>query len=134
MIFRHKIFLLVMLIFICCVNNIGCDDIEEDDSTYSFEVISSNGSFTGYYKVDGGSAKYFTGSSAGSDTIYYSYDNNLSSPSSIIISATADSTETTSISIYVYDDSELGDSFTETQDDSETITETLSYTFDDTTE
>ncbi len=134
MIFSIKKQFIIILMFLCCVINMGCDDTEDESSAYSFEVISSNGSFTGYYKIDGGSAQYFAGTSAGSDTIYYSYDQDLSSPTSISISATADSTDTTSITIYVYDDYELGDSSTETQDDEETITATLSYTFDDSTE
>jgi hypothetical protein len=125
--YKNVIFLIILVS--CIITIPGCDD-PEPESNYSFEVISSDDGFVGYYKVDGGSAEVISSSPLGSSTIYHSFEKELKSPESILISATGASTTTSSISIYVYEKTKLVESVTVTQSDSAVkVTATLSYTF-----
>ena len=127
---RNNIFISLIIILYSLIIS-GCYD-GDVDSVYSFEVISSDDGFVGYYILDTGSAKEFSSSPLDSSSIYYSYDKDLSSPESILISVTGSSTTTSSISIYIYDNNELADSVTISQSDSDVkISGSLSYTFGD---
>ncbi len=117
----------------------GCGDVAESDY-YNFKVQSSNGSFSGYYSVDGGDFKYFS-SEAVSGTIYNKYEHDLNSPDSLLVSVTADSDSSTAISIYIYENSGLVEDITVTQSTDSSgnalkITASLSYEFtsDDSTD
>lgn len=129
-----KILLKNILVFLFIFSSVlfitACEDEAEADSTYSFEVISSYGNVVGYYKIDSGAAVEFSGAAMGESVVYYSFNKNLDSPTSILISATG-AANATSVSIYVYDNDELADSVTVSQvTTSVPVTATLSYTFE----
>jgi hypothetical protein len=113
----------------------GCEKVDEDDSAYSFEVISSYGNVVGYYKVDSGAAQVFSGAAMGDSAVFYSYNKNLNLPESVLISATGVSDDagvssTTSVSIYIYEDSKLVKSATVSQISAGVpVTASLYYTF-----
>lgn len=90
-----------LLLFTAC--EFG-EDIDVGDA-YSFQVIATDGPFTGYYMVNGGSPKYYSSTDV-AGTIFTSFEQNLSAPESIYVFATGD-ISASSISIYVYADSKL---------------------------
>lgn len=104
----------------------GCET-DDSDPKYNFKVMSSNGAFTGYYSVNGGSFKYFTSSPVPGSPIYYSYEKSISSLDTISIDVTADDDTTTKITIYLYDDTDLLKRADVTQVDVETISLYLDY-------
>ncbi len=124
----------------CCIAAVfifftACDD-PSVPSTYNFKVMSSDGPFTGYYSVDGGSFQYFDGSLASGSSYFYSYEKNLSSPDSIMVYAIGTDTSATSISIFIYEDGALGDSITVSQSTDSygndlKVVATISYTFNE---
>jgi len=106
----------------------GCDDDSKENDKYSFKVIASNGNATGYYSVDGGSFNYFDTEYSESSS-FYSYEKDISSLDSILIYAIGEDTGTSSISIYLYDESELLDSVSASQTESDVkVSLTLDYT------
>lgn len=124
-----KIFTLLILIF--ALQFASCefgDDIDVGDA-YNFKVIASQGSFTGYYIINGGSTNLFSGEAV--DGNYYSYEKNLSSPESVYVSVTGTDAGTKSISILIFADNELVSDTTVTQADSEVITAILHHTFNE---
>jgi len=104
---------LVFALLLLLVPVMGCELEEEISDYYNFKVMSSNGDFSGYYSVDGEPFQYFGGEPV-TATIYYSYETNLSAPSSVLISVTAD-TAATAVSIYVYANTQLVADITTTQ-------------------
>ncbi|PKL16302.1 MAG: hypothetical protein CVV49_16935 [Spirochaetae bacterium HGW-Spirochaetae-5] len=131
--FKNITVLSVMLFFSLLF--ISCEKAEEDDSAYSFEVISSYGNVVGYYKVDSGASQVFSGAAMGDSTVFYSFNKNLNLPESVLISATGVSdgagvSSTTSVSIYIYEDSKLVKSATVSQISAGVpVTTSLYYTF-----
>ncbi len=98
----------LLLILILTLPFASCefgDDIDVGDA-YSFQVIATDGPFTGYYMVNGGSPKYYSSTDV-TGTIFTSFEQNLSAPESVYVFATGADTAATSISIYVYSDSKL---------------------------
>ena len=114
----------------------GCEADDEENDTYNFVVISSGGSVSGYYIVDGDpeSQTYFSTLSV-TGTSYFEFKKNLDAPVSIRIYAYQDSSDVTSVQIYVYDNStevaSASDTVTETGD---TVSATLYYKFSSSTE
>jgi len=126
--FKSIFFITVIIFFTIFIS--GCEKAEEDNPDYSFEVISSAGTFVGYYKVDGGAAKEFSGSPMGESLIYYSCEKRLDAPISVLVSATG-AGSATSVSIYIYEKNVLAQSVTVSQTTTGVpVTATLSYTFD----
>ncbi len=128
-----KIFTLLILLFV--ILPFTACDFGDDGSVgdaYRFLIMATYGSFEGYYMIDGGSPKFFSSTEA-TDTIFTSFEQNLSAPESIYVFATGD-LSTTSISIYIYAESKIVKSITANQTkDSEgnllNVTATLSYDF-----
>jgi len=124
----------LLLILILTLPFASCefgDDIDVGDA-YSFQVIATDGPFTGYYMVNGGSPKYYSSTDV-AGTIFTSFEQNLSAPESVYVFATGDITAS-SISIYVYADSKLVKDITATQttDSGESplkVTVSTSYNF-----
>jgi hypothetical protein len=116
--------LLIFTIFITC-----CDS-DEDEEVYNFKVMSSNGSATGYYSVNGGAFQYFD-TIAGSSS-FYNYEQTISSLDTILIYAEGDTTAATAISIYLYRDTELIKTVSASQSDSAIpVNVTLDYSGSD---
>lgn len=111
----------------------GCELVELDD-TYNFKIVSTNGPFKGYYMVNEDSMEFFASEPVvGNSNLYY-YEENLPSLNSITIYAEGMDTSAASISIYIYDNNELGESITVPQSTDSSgnnleVTATLSYTF-----
>jgi len=122
--------LIFFIILVSCIIMVpGCDE-PEPESNYSFEIVSSDDGFVGWYKIDGGSMKAISSEPLESSTVYHIYEKDLESPESILISATGSTVNTSSISIYVYEKNELVESATFSQSASDVkVTATLSYTF-----
>ena len=117
-----------ILLFSLSFSLTGCEDDSKDNDKYSFKVIASNGNATGYYSIDGGSFKYFDTEYSESSS-FYSYEKDISSLDSILIYAIGEDTNTSSISIYLYDESELLDSVSASQTESDVkVSLTLDYT------
>ncbi len=130
-IYKNLIPILLIIISAAVISSCEKKDAEADDSN-GFEVVSSNGAFDGYYKVDGGTAVVFSSSPIGS-SIFHSYQKNLISPKSLRVYATG-SDVATSISIYIYENEKEVSDVTVLQ----TVTNigptaTLSYEFGSTT-
>lgn len=127
----NKCLIFLSLIIISSLIFSSCEEAEPNDS-YSFEVVSSYGGFSGYCKVDGESAEEFTSLPMGTSAIYHRYQKILKSPESVLVSVTG-SSSATAVSIYVYADSKLVDQVTVSQNDVNVkVTATLSYSFNST--
>ncbi len=125
--FKNILFIIMVSVFALMIS--GCEESEVEPD-YSFEVVSSDDGFSGYYKIDGGAAKEFNGSAMSDSTVYYSFNKDLKSPESVLVSATG-TANATSISIYIYEKNELVKSVTVSQvTDSVAVTATISYSFD----
>lgn len=127
---RVRFFVCTLLITLSALVT-GCEmDADENEDYYNFKVISAGGNFEGYYIINGTDEGTFSGSSMSGSTVYYSFQKNLSSPTSVLVSATALSTSASSIEIYIYQNSELVDSIQSSQSDSTvTVSAYISYTF-----
>jgi len=133
--FNRNIIYTVLVLFLMGFIT-GCQDSDEEfDSANSFRVMSSGGMVNGYYILNGEDPVAFETTLMADSTFYYTYSKNLDAPESIYISATAPTTDTSSITILIYEDDVLEVDSTETQSDSdvEKITATYGYTFNDTT-
>ncbi len=132
--YKNLMALLMIFLSILIISSCQKKDAEADDS-YGFEVVSSDGSFEGYYMVDGGSAIVFSSSQIGT-SIFHSFKKNLVSPTSLRVSATGISgtPSATSISIYIYaQDKEVKDITVAQTVANIGPTATLSYDFTSTT-
>jgi len=106
----------------------GCDDDSDDNKKYNFKIMASNGNATGYYSLNGDEFKYFETEYSENST-FYSYEKDISSLKTIMIYTEGVGTETSSISIYLYEDDELLDSVSASQTDSDVrVSVTLNYT------
>jgi len=126
---KFKNILFIVLAFVLTLMISGCEESEVEPD-YSFEIVSSDDGFSGYYKIDGGAAKEFNGTAMGDSTVYYSFNKDLKSPESVLISATG-TANATSVSIYIYEKNELVKSVTVSQiTEAVAVTATISYTFE----
>ncbi len=127
----YTVFILFLTAFIS-----GCEDSnKESDSANSFTVMSSGGSVNGYYILNGDDPVEFATESISASGFYYEFSKNLDSPDSLYISATAPTTDTSSITILIWEDDVLEVNSTTKQTDAtvEKITADYPYTFNKTT-
>ena len=133
----RKIFVIIIIWILNFIPGCVLDDDEEISDAYNFKVMASDGSFTGYYSVDGGAFHFFTITDHVPDNEnFYSYEKNLDSPDSVLIYATGTDDTATSISIYIYQNDELVDSVTVSQTTDSNgnplkVVASISYTFTD---
>jgi len=102
-----RIFTLLIILFLA-ISFTACefgDDIDVGNA-YRFRIMATDGPFTGYYMLDGGSPKIFNSTDL-TGSIFTNFEQNLSAPESVYVFATGENTDATSISIYVYADSKL---------------------------
>jgi len=125
--FKNILFIVIILFSSLFIT--GCEEPEETFS-YSFEVISTGKGFFGYYKIDGGATVDFVSSPMGTTGNYFSFEKGLSSPKSLVVSATGNETLTSSITIYIYANYDPVASSTVVQNGSSAPTVTISHTFD----
>ncbi len=98
---KFFIFILLLISFI----STGCNDTEDDGTIYNFKVISSGESFTGYYFADVDTPTNFAGTLMTDSTTNYIYEAPIAPDESITISASGSTTDTTSITIYLFKES-----------------------------
>jgi hypothetical protein len=83
--------------------------VEDKTTLKKFKVLASNdGSASGihgYYIVDGGDTNYFAVSTLTSG--YYTYEQNLETPSTVQVSVDGNDVNVTSIQLLIYDDTDL---------------------------
>ena len=123
-----KNILFIVMIFSSSMFLTGCEEPEETFS-YSFEVISTGAGFFGYYNIDGGATVDFVSSPMGTTGNYFSFEKGMSSPTSLVVSATGNGTTTSSITIYIYANSEPVSSSTIVQDGASPATVVTTHTF-----
>ena len=124
--FKNIFFLPVLILSLLFLS--GCEK-KESEPAYSFEVISSGAGFFGYYKIDGGAVIDFLSHPMGTTGNYFNFEKGMNSPKSIVVSATG-GVGTTSITIYIYANSEPVDSKTTVTDGTTPPTVTITHTFD----
>ncbi|HNX24858.1 MAG TPA: hypothetical protein PKG60_12495 [Spirochaetota bacterium] len=124
------LFCLSLLILIVVT---GCETNDVEDK-YNFKVMSSSGAFTGYYSVNGDSLQYFNSTAVPGSPIFHSFEESISSLSSILIYVTAETSAATGISIYLYNGSDLIKRADVSKIDTETINITLEYSTSDAVE
>lgn len=127
---KFSVKILIFISLLVSIVFLGCDTGEEK-AKYNFKVMASNGAFTGYYSVNGDSLQYFNSTAVPGSSIFYSYEQSISSLNSILIYTTATSADATGISIYLYDGSDLLKRADVSQVTTETINLTLEYSTSD---
>lgn len=113
----------------------GCEYEAPEGDSYNFVVVSSGGTVSGYYIVNGDpdSQTYFTTVLVSGTSLtnpYFEYKKNLVSPSSVRIYACQDSSSVTSVQIYVYENSnEVANASDTITTSGDTVSATLYHEF-----
>ncbi len=97
-----KFYIFLTVIFAITAFTSGCDNSKEDDSPYSFKIISAGGNFTGYYFADNDTPIYLEGALMSGSSSTYIFEAPMDPDESLTISADGAVGGATSITIYLF--------------------------------